>query len=112
MRKDFEFFKGTYNTLWNIPHGKYHILKEILYNWYGKCTSANIYPNGALLQEEVIEIKKILVKEALNDFTALNGWLESWKKTYGVREKRLCGEANGVSMVAIESWIERLPELC
>ena len=32
-------------------------------------------------------------KEELNDSTDLNGWLESWKKTYRVREKRLCCEA-------------------
>ena len=59
-----------------------------------------------------MEIKKRLDKEELNDFTASNGWLESWNKTYGVREKRLCGEADYVSTTNIEAWIERLPELC
>ena len=65
----------------------YGILNEILYKWYGKCTSSNIYPDEVLLQEEPIEIEKRLDKEELNEFEASNGWLESWKKTYSVREK-------------------------
>ena len=66
----------------------------------------------APLQEEAMEIKKRLGKEELNDFTASNGWLESWKSTYGVNEKRLCGEADEIATTTIEAWIERLPELC
>lgn len=86
LRKDFETFKGTYKKR---RHGKYHVINEILYHWYGKCTSANIYPDGSLLQIEAMEIKKRLDKEELSEFSASNGWLESWKKTYGIRETRL-----------------------
>ena len=109
LRKDFEFSKETYKK---CHDEKYHILNEILYKRHGKCTSSNIYPDGSLLQEEAIEIKRILNKDELNDFITSNAWLESWKKTYGVREKRLCGEADDVSTTTIETWIERLPELC
>ena len=46
-------------------NGKYHILNEILYNWYGKCTSSNIYPGRALLQKESMGIfKKYWVKKS------------------------------------------------
>ena len=83
-----------------------------MYNWYGKCTSANVYPYEPLLQEEAMEIKRRLDKEEFADFTALKGWLDSWKQTYGVREKRLCGEADEVSTTTIQAWIEQLPELC
>ena len=82
-----------------------------MYNWYGKCTSANVYPDGPLLQEEVIEIKRRLDKGEFAGFTASNGWLDSSKQTYGVREKRLCGEADEVYTITIEAWIEQLPEL-
>ena len=55
LRKDFEFFKGNYKK---CRHGKYHVINKILYNnWYGKCTSANVYPDGHLLQEKAMEIK-------------------------------------------------------
>ena len=109
LRKDFEFFKSNYKKR---RHGKYHVVNEILCNWYGKCTSANVYPDGPLLQEEAMEIKKRLGKEEFAGFTASNGWLDSWKQTYWVREKRLCGEADEVSTTTIQAWIERLPELC
>ena len=109
LRKDYEFFKGSYKK---CRHGKYHVIKEILYNCNGKCTNANIYPNEPLLQEEAMEIKKRLGKEELNDFSASNGWLESWKSTYGVKEKRLYGVADEIPATTVEAWIERLPELC
>ena len=108
LQKDFKFFKGNYKK---HPHGKYHVINESLYNWYGKCASANIYPDGPLLQEEAMEIKRRLDKEEFAGFTASNGWLDSWKQTYRVREKRLGREADKVS-TAIQAWIKRLPGLC
>ena len=59
-----------------------------------------------------MEIKKMLGKEELNDFTASNGWLESWKSTHGVKEKRLSGEADEIPTMTVDAWIEPLPELC
>ena len=55
-----------------LRHGKYHVINDILYNWCGKCTNANVYPDGPL-QEEAMEIKKKLGKEELNDFITSNG---------------------------------------
>ena len=65
LRKDFEFLN---ETLKKCYHWKYYILNERLYNWYGKCTCSNIYPDGILLQEEALEIQIRLDKEELNDF--------------------------------------------
>ena len=79
---------------------KYHVVYEILYNWYGPCTSANVYLDEPLLQQEAMEIKRRLDKESAG-FTASNGWLDSWKQPYGVREKRLCGEADEVSTTTV-----------
>ena len=109
LRKDFEIFKGNYKKR---LHGKYHVINEILYNWYGKCTSANVCPDVPLLQEEAMEIKRRLNKEEFASFTASNGWLDSWKQTYGAKWKRLCGEADEVSTTIIQARIKRLPELC
>ena len=71
-----------------------------MYNWYGPCTSANVYLDEPLLQQEAMEIKRRLDKESAG-FTASNGWLDSWKQPYGVREKRLCGEADEVSTTTV-----------
>ena len=84
----------------------------IMYNWYTKCTSSNIHGDGALLDEEAMKIKKRLDKEELSDFTASNGWLDSWKKIYGVQEKGLFGQADDVSKKTIEVYVEQLLELC
>ena len=46
LRKDFEFFKDNYKKR---RYGKYHVINEILYNWYGKCASVNVYPDRPLL---------------------------------------------------------------
>ena len=59
-----------------------------------------------------MENKRRLDKEEFAGFTASNGWLDSWKQTYGAREKRLRGEADEVSTTTIQAWIERLPDLC
>ena len=48
-----------------------------------------------------MEIKKRFDKEELNDFTASNGWVESWRKTYGLRRKRLCGDDDDVATTTI-----------
>ena len=80
-----------------------------MYKWYRKCASANVCPEGPLLQEETMKIAKRLEKEGLTDFTASNRLLEKWKQIYGVREKRLCGEE--VFTTRVQAWIEKLLEL-
>ena len=47
----------------------------------------------------------------MDSFTASNVWLEKWKSCYGIRETRITGEADDVSISTVRSWIERLPEL-
>ena len=70
-----------------------------------------MFPDGPMLNEEPILIKGRLNKGELTTFTASNGWLEKFKKTYGVRDTRITGEADDITQMAIQSWIERLPEL-
>ena len=108
LRKDYETFKGSYKK---HREGKYHDINNALYNWYNKCVASNIFPDGALLQEEAMFIKEALQKEELIDFTASNGWLQKWKAMYSIREKRTGGEGNDVPAMTVEAWIERLPEL-
>ena len=44
-------------------------------------------------------------------FAASNGWLEKWKISYGIREKRVNAEAVEVSGETVNAWMERLWEL-
>ena len=70
MRRDYEFFKESYKKR---CHEKYHVINEVLYKRYEKCSNTNVYLDGALLQEEAMEVVKHLEKEELTDFTASNG---------------------------------------
>ena len=108
LRKEYEFFKGDCKTK---RTGQFMVINEILYKWYGKCCAAGIYPFGSMLQEEALKIKESLNDSSLDSFTASNGWLEKWKSCYGIRETRITGEVDDVSVSTVRSWIERLPEL-
>ena len=47
----------------------------------------------------------------LDDFSASNGWLESWQRRHNVKFSVLSGEAAGVSRASVENWTKRLPDL-
>ena len=106
LRKEFEFFKGNCKTK---RAGQFSLINETLYKWYGKCCAAGIYPFGSILQEETLKIKESLKDISLDSFIASNGWLEKWKAAYGIRETRITGEADDVSIPKL--WIEGIPEL-
>ena len=90
---------------------KYGIMNDVLYECYIKCCQAGIYPDGAMLQEEALKIKTELNDTNLGDFKASNGWLEHFKKRFGLRQTRIVGEAEDVPITTIKAWMERLPEI-
>ena len=108
IRQEYERFKGN---LKRNRKGQFHKINEILYEWFKKCCEANIYPDGQMLKEEALEIKKHLDNDEFSTFTASNGWLEKWKISYGIREKRVNGEAGEVRGETVNAWMERLWEL-
>ena len=58
-----------------------------------------------------LKIKESLKDSSLDSFTGSNSWLENWKAMYCIRETRITGEADGVSIPTVKSWIERMPKL-
>ena len=64
-----------------------------------------------MLQEEAMEIKKCLDRVEFKNFTSSNGWLEKWKISYGVRERKVNSEAGEVTEYTVSAWMERLVEL-
>ena len=46
-----------------------------------------------------------------DDFSASNGWLESFLKRYNIRLSALSGESAEVPMDVIEEWTQRLPDI-
>ena len=90
---------------------KYGIINDLLYEWYVKCCQTGIYPNRAMLQEEALKMKTELNDSNLGDFKASNGWLEHFKKPFGLRQTRIVGGARDAPITIINGWMEQLPEI-
>ena len=59
-----------------------------------------------------MNINQSLKQPELDSFKATEGWLDKWKLSHGIREKQISGESLDVSKTTIESWMERIKELC
>ena len=64
-----------------------------------------------MLKEKTMKVRKCLDKVEFKNFTASNGWLEKWKISYGVRERKVNDEAGEVNEYMVSAWMERLVEL-
>ena len=112
LRKDYASFEDNKKR---IRQRKFNKLNEEMYLWYTKCCAANLHPTGALIQEEALLMKEKMIKTNPEfDGFHSNGWLESFKTTYGIRETTMVisGEAGDVPITtAIKAWMKRLPKL-
>ena len=59
-----------------------------------------------------MNIKQSSNRPELDSFKASEGWLHKWKLSHGIKEKQISGESLDVSKTTIESWMERITELC
>ena len=71
LRKDYVSFEANRKR---IRQRKFHKLNEAMHLWYTKCCAANLYPNGALIQEEALLMKDEMIKtnSELDGFHASN----------------------------------------
>ena len=106
--KEYEEFKDDLKRKRKV---QFNDINEILHDWFKKCCAANIYADGPMLNEEAMEIKTCSDKFEFKNFTDSNGWLEKWKISYGVRERKLNREAGEVAEYTVSAWMERLMEL-
>ena len=83
--------------------GKYQKINNFLYLWYQRCCASNIYPNGPMLKEEAMAIKEILQGSSLDQVRASDGWLDTWKSAYVIKERRIAAEAGDVAEETIAS---------
>ena len=61
-----------------------------------------------MLKEDAMAIKEQLQNSDFDDFSAPDGWLDCWKTTDSVKERRIVGEAGDVSTETFTSWMERI----
>ena len=93
--------------------GKYQRINDICGNdlSYQRCFASNIYPNGPMLKEEVMAIKESLKHSRLDQFRASDGWLDTQKSAYAIKERQIVGEAGDVAEETVTSWMERIQKL-
>lgn len=46
-----------------------------------------------------------------DDFSASNGWLESFLKRHNMNLKDLCGESGDVPADVVDDWVQRIPDI-
>lgn len=111
VRTQYETFRSANNK--RSRDGKYQVINEAVYQWYCLARDAMVPINGSMIREEATEIAKKLNKPAEYDgFKASSGWLECWKSNYGIKQRTFEGESGQVETETVESWMERLRELC
>ena len=59
-----------------------------------------------------MNIKQSLNRPELNGFKASESWLDKWKLSHSIKEKQISDHCLDVSKTTIESWMERIKELC
>ena len=113
LREEFaNFQENGFKNINRGNHQKFKAINDILYSWFKKCEASGIYLNGPLLKEEAMNIKQSSNRPELDGFKASEGWLHKWKLSHGIKEKQISGESLDVSKTTIESWVERITELC
>ena len=81
-------------------HDKYHKINEILFEWYKRCYAFNIYANG-MYKGEAMAIKKQLQNSNFDNFSASDGWLDCWKATYSVKQRRILARPE----TCLQKWL-------
>ena len=71
----------------------------------GKTAAANIIKNEASIRKEYEKFKDNFKRKTRA------GWLEKWEISYGVRERKVNGEAGEMAEYTVNAWMERLMEL-
>ena len=86
----------------------YMELNEALFKWFCDARSRNLPVTGSLLQEKALLISSEMGHD---NFSASNGWLESWRNRYNVSWSSLCGESASVDQETLADWKLRLPDI-
>ena len=86
-------------------------------NLMNQCLNGTVLPGQRtfhavtvpLIQEQAL-IYSIMLNH--DDFTASNGWLDSFKTHYGIKEAVLSGEVADVNQDVVDAWAECLATIC
>lgn len=76
----------------NMKESEFLEVSEALYLWFRQQREKGTPMSGPILQEKALQLYEKLKKDSEITFGASIGWLDRWKKRYGVRQLSVCGE--------------------
>uniref|UniRef100_H9GL84 HTH CENPB-type domain-containing protein n=1 Tax=Anolis carolinensis TaxID=28377 RepID=H9GL84_ANOCA len=88
----------------------YEKVSEALYVWYMQFRDKSVPISGPILQQKALHFQKEF-NEGDPDFSASNGWLNRWKKRYGIRLLSVCGEKLSSNYQEMEAFKKKFQDL-
>lgn len=93
-----------------MKKSEYEKTSEALFLWFSQQRQKGNPISGPILKEKALFFRNEL-KEGDNTFTASEGWLDRWKKRYGVRQLEICGEKLSADSEAVVQFCERFNKI-
>jgi len=87
----------------SMHKGKHVEVEEALFLWHEHLRGKGVPVAGPMLQEKALHFKREIEGED-GEFTASDGWLDRWKKRYGIRQLSLSGEALSANKDAVPEF--------
>lgn len=88
----------------------YEKTSKALFLWFTQQRSKGTPISGPILQEKAVFFRNQF-KEGEEDFSASVGWLDRWKKRYGVRQLNICGEILSADTSAVQAFQKRIEDI-
>ena len=83
-------------------------VNELMFQWFRIARERGVPISGPLLQEKA---RKYAEELGIDNFTASNGWLATFKTRHKIKAFHISGESLDVDPVTIDSWKEQLPDV-
>lgn len=98
------------NSRKSMKSAEYNKTSEALFMWFSQQRQKGSPISGPMLQEKAIFFRNQF-NEGESDFTASSGWLDRWKKRYGVRQIEMCGEKLSANSEAVIQFREKIKKI-
>lgn len=102
--------EDTAQTRKSMKKAEYEKTSQALYLWFCQQREKGSPISGPMLQEKAVFYQNTF-KDGEEGFTASAGWLDRWKKRYGVRQLSVCGEKLSADTAAVEPFCRLIKEL-
>ncbi|GBN06097.1 Tigger transposable element-derived protein 4 [Araneus ventricosus] len=104
--KEYENFK--FRGVKRMRHEKYVDINEALLEWFKTVRAKKIPVSRPMIQHKAKELADAL---GIENFSAIDGWLDRFRIRNNITFRSLCGETADVDPSLCEHWQERLPLL-